>query len=501
MKTASEIAALKKAILRERIRRPGGYYLFFKAAWHTVEGVEYKDEPYVKFLCDHAEALVRSGMDDTEFDINRLLVNIPPGHSKSMIMVVMLLAWVWTIDPTAFMIFCHKDITLARDMARKTRQVITSAWYRDMFPGIDIKEDATKVDRFYNNHGGGRAAVTTRQQITGAHAKSAKVGGIIVVDDPDRPDDSQNEQEETQKWYRGVLPTRFGDLSESKIIVVQQRVNHRDLSSYILDSNEGYTHVCLPMHYDPERHCKTVVGEDWRTEPGELLSPMRNNEAVIARVAEQMGNPRHVDSQFEQKPSADDGEIFRVEFFDARYDNLPEVATHTLSCDLTFTGKKSSDYAVLQHWAESHENGKHYLINQIREKMGFVDTANRIIQYLKIMGGSPNILIEKAANGFAVVEILTAAGVENIHEFATGRNSKEQRASTVSYLFDRGDVLYPRNEPKWFAEYVREMTTFPQARHDDQVDATTMYLAWATGDQSVDLAAAFKFAREMVQQI
>jgi predicted phage terminase large subunit-like protein len=492
MKTRAELLELKKAALRERVIRPGGYYHFFKSFWSTVEGVEYIDEPYVKFLCDHVEALVRD-----ELEGNRLLINIPPGHSKSMICVVMSLPWIWTLDPTAFIIYAHKDITLARDMARKTRQVVNSELYRELFPHISIKDDATKVDRFYNNQGGGRAAVTVRQQITGAHAKSLKVGGLIFVDDPDRPDDTEPDQMGTQEWYKSVLPTRFGSLKDSKICIIQQRVNMRDLSSYVLDTEEGYTHVCLPMHYDPERHCKTSVGEDWRTEEGELLSPLRNTPEVIERVKATMGDPRHALAQFEQKPSFDDGNIFRVEYFESRYDNLPEHAIHTLSCDLTFTGQKSSDYAVLQHWAESTKNGKHYLINQIREKMGFVDTAKRILDYLRIMGGTPNILIEKAANGYAVIEILSEAGVENIHEFSAGRNSKEQRASTVAYLFDRGDVLYPRQEPKWFEDYKKELLIFPAAPNDDQVDATTQYLAWATGDQSVDLAAALRFAQKL----
>ena len=495
MRTPADIAALKRVALQERVKRPGGYYHFFKAAWHTIESSDYQDEPYVKFLCDHVEALVKG-----ELDGSRLLINIPPGHSKSMICVVMSLPYIWTLDPTAFVIYCHKDITLARDMARKTRQVVTSEWYRDMFPGVDIQDDATKVDRFYNTAGGGRAAVTVRQQITGAHAKSKKLGGLIVIDDPDRPDDSESENEQTQKWYREVLPTRFGSLKSSQICIVQQRISQRDLSAYVLDTGEPYTHVCLPMHYDPDRHCKTPIGEDWRAKEGELLSPLRNSEETVARVKDTMGDPRIAEAQFEQRPVAQDGNIFKVEYFNKRYQNLPPHGIHTLSCDLTYTGDKSSDYAVIQHWMQSTSSGNHYLIHQIREKMGFVDTAHRIAEYAKNLG-TPNILIEKAANGYAVIDILKQGGFENIHEFSTGKNSKEQRASTVSYLFDRGDVVFPKHPPTWFDEYVREMTGFPAMRHDDQVDATTMYLAWVSGNHSVDLAAAFRFAQQMAKSI
>jgi hypothetical protein len=380
---------------REQVSRPGGYHRFVKKAWATVEPMEYIDEKYVEFICRHMEALMLG-----ELEGNRLLVNIPPGHSKSMTMVVMSLPFLWTRDPTAFSIYAHKDQSLARDMARKTRRVITSDWYRERWPHIELQDDATKIDRFSNTLGGGRVAVTVRQQITGAHAKG-KYGGLIVADDPDRPDDTDGETEMTGRWYREVLPTRFASLAKSQIGIVQQRISQRDLSAYVLDTDEGYTHVCLPMEYDPKRHCVTPLGEDWRSEEGELLSPLRTRPEDVQRLKDVFGDPRIAEAQLNQKPVADDGNIFRVDYFDARYDVLPKSVQYTISCDLTFSGEKSSDYAVLQVWARGLSDGKHYLVDQVRQKMGFVDTANAILDMAKRYP-VPNLLIEKTANGFAL---------------------------------------------------------------------------------------------------
>lgn len=473
---------------RIEFAKEGGYYHFFKAAWHTVNGDELIDEAYVRFLCDHMEALMRG-----QLAANRLLINIPPSHSKSMICVVFALAWLWSIDPTAYAIFAHQDQDLARDMARKTRQCISSSWYQARWGDkVQLADDASKVDRFSNTAGGGRIAVTVRMQITGAHAKG-KFGGLVVVDDPNRPDDTEAKEAEVLRWYREVLPTRFSSLKRSQICIVQQRVSMRDLSQYVLDGDEGYTHVNLPMHFDPARKCVTEVGEDWRTEEGELLSPLRNDEETVQRTIEQMGDPRIGLAQYEQKPAFDDGNIFKPDFFDARYEVLPPRGQWSLSCDLTFTGEKSSDFAVVQEWFYDHINGRHHLDGMTRRKMGFVETAQVILERIKFYG-RPNIIIEKAANGFAVIDILTKAGVENIHEFATGKNSKEARASTVSYLLDRGDVWFPKNPSYDLDGYIREMLVFPSGRHDDVVDATTMYLAFMAGDQSYDLAAALRNA-------
>jgi predicted phage terminase large subunit-like protein len=478
---------------RELTVRDGGYYDFFCEAWPVIEPATLIKEKYVRFLCEHMEALMKGKLDG-----NRLLINIPPGHSKSMICVVMSLPYLWTLDPTAQVIFAHKDQSLARDMARKTRMLIQSEWYQERWP-VKILDDAKKVDRFSNDHGGGRVAVTVRQQITGAHASGKKFGGLIVIDDPDRPDDTINDAEDVTRWYREVIPTRYGNLGRSQMCIVQQRISQRDLSAYVLDSGEKFTHVCLPMQYDPERHCRTAIGEDWRSTPGDILSPLRTTLKDVERLKEHFGDPRIAEAQLSQKPIPEDGNIFKVEHFDGRYDALPRVVQYTVSCDLTFTGERTSDYAVLQVWARGLSDGKHYLVQQIRKKMGFVETARTILDVLRYYARA-NVLIEKSASGFAVLEILKEAGVERIFEFKTGRASKEARASTVSYLFDRGDIRFPRRAP-WLEDYIHELTGFPAMRHDDQVDATTQYLAWITGEKPFDLYAAFMFADKMAHRI
>ena len=477
---------------RDLAAEPGGYYDFFCQAWPHIDPTPLIKEKYVKYLCDHMEALMTGTLDS-----RRLLINIPPGHSKSMICVVMSLPYLWTISPDSYVIYAHKDIQLARDMSRKARQLIQSEWYQERWP-VKIMDDAKKVDRFSNSDGGGRAAITVRQQVTGMHARG-KLGGLIVLDDPDRPDDTINDSEEVNRWYRETLPTRFSSIGSSKICIVQQRISQRDLSAYVLDSGEKYTHVCLPMHYDPERHCSTVVGDDWRETAGEILSPQRTTLEDLNRLKEHFADPRIAEAQLEQQPVSTDGEIFKTEHFEGRYDTLPKVVQYTVSCDLTFNGERTSDYAVLQVWARGLSDGKHYLVDQIRKQMGFVETARTILDVLRYYPRA-NCLIEKSASGFAVLEILEEAGVERVFEFKTGRSSKEARASTVSYLFDRGDIRFPRSAP-WMADYIKELTGFPAMRHDDQVDATTQYLAWITGDKPFDLYGAFMFADKMAARI
>ena len=123
---------------RDLAAEPGGYYDFFCQAWPHIDPTPLIKEAYVKYLCDHMEALMTG-----ELESRRLLINIPPGHSKSMICVVMSLPWLWTLAPDSYVIYAHKDQGLARDMARKSRKLIQSEWNQERWP-IKIEDDAKK---------------------------------------------------------------------------------------------------------------------------------------------------------------------------------------------------------------------------------------------------------------------------------------------------------------------------------------------------------------------
>lgn len=479
---------------REMVSRPGGYYYFFRKAWEATQPFPLIEEPYIEFLCQHMEALLLGNMKS-----GRLAINIPPRHLKTSICVVFSLPFLWTHDPKAGAIFCSRDQGQGWDCARKTRQIIQSKWYQDRW-GIALQDDATKVNRFYNNHGGSRQALTVKQQLTGDGA-SGKYGGLIVLDDPNKPTDTDLDYQEIRNWYSTTLPTRFADLAKSQICIVQQRISQKDLSEFVLGGTENYEHVCLPMEFEPKRKCKTSIGEDWRTKEGELLSPLRNTPEVIQRLKDTFADPRIAQAQLQQQPSLSDGNIFKTEHFENKYTQLPEHLNFTISCDLTFSAnKKTSDYAVLQAWGHSLNDGKHYLVDQVREKMGFIASVNRIISLYKRFPNS-TILVEKAANGFGVIEMLEKAGMTNIIPVAANKSNKMQRAESVSYLFDRGDVLFPATEPAWFDDYKKELLSFPAGRYDDCVDGTTIYLYWASGSNrgAVDLAAACDFAGELAR--
>lgn len=511
---ADEIRQQLAMVSAHRIQEKG-YHQFVLEAWPQIEQVQIEDEPHLKFIADHVEAWARG-----ELDTSTLLVNIPPAHSKTILCVIMLTPWVWTWDPSARSGFVHNDIDLARDAARKSRTLIETQWYKDRWPHVSLSDDAKKIERFSNTEGGSRSCFTVRQQITGWHAGSRSGRGLIVVDDPNTPSDTDLETERVQEFYSESLPTRFANQQKKQTLVVQQRLHMRDLSQHMLDSNEEITHVCLPLEYDPDRRCVTELGTDWREEPGELLAPIRFPPKIVEELKDRFSSPRVAEAQLNQNPAPEDGSLFAVDHFSHRYQVptfgerealkqsmmawdrvprnmrkgprptvpalwLPERLRIYFSWDCTFTAADTSDYAVGTTWGIG--NGQnYYLLDVYRKKMSFTGTVAVIQNQLKKIPNYAGLLIEQAAGGHGITDMLETAGVKRVIPIKVGRKGKEERAHAATFPFEDGTVWLPESAP-WLDDYIREMLQFPAGKYDDQVDSTTQFIGWAVAETPFDV--------------
>ena len=329
---------------------------------------------------------------------------------------------------------------------------------------------------------------------------------MIIFDDPNIPNETDIEAKGVQEFYSSAVNTRFADADRSAIAIIQQRLDLRDLTEYVLENEPGVMHVNLPAEYDPARKCKTPLGEDWRTEPGALLAPKRFNQKAIDRLKAGFPSERIAEAQVNQNPTPADGTLFRREWLENTWTiptkkereawyNSPGIPKGTpepphwlpanfrlyFSWDCTFTASETSDYAVGQIWAVG--NGNYYLLDQVREKMGFVKTLQVVLKHIEADRNFTKLLIEAKANGSALIDMLIEAGV-NKHKIVAinpGRHGKEERAHAVTHLFAEGLVYYPRERPLWWDGYVKELLQFPAGKHDDQVDATTQALAHFAG--------------------
>lgn len=487
---------------RERILR-GSLVEFVKRGWHVVETVEYIHDRHIDEICKHLVAVSLGKCD-------RLVINIPPGCSKSSIVSVLWPAWHWAvIDGTSKWMHTSFDLGLSRRDAEKCQNLIQSDWYQDRFgpeathiedwyerlgravpkgcvagvrlgfiaPGEKTKSGkeskrSQAVTIFKNSHKGLRFSTMMRGKATGWHAH------FQVCDDPNKPDEIKNGGEDARKalartrnLWQGTFSSRKADPKRFARVVIMQRLHFDDLAATCVA--EGYVHLCLPMEYDPDRHCTTPYGGDWRKVKGELLCPNRYDAASVAMTKKDMG-PKVAAAQLQQNPLPEGGTTFQGAWLLRRWEVLPHDAVYFQSWDCTFKGGADSDWVVGQVWARA--GGAFYLVDQVRERMGFVETVQAIRDLHAKWPECGATLIEDKANGSAVIDYLSLEipGVLGIDP----KGGKESRANSVSPFFAAGNVYFP--EGAWFlTDLISEMTRFPLAATDDQVDALSQALTWA----------------------
>lgn len=490
---------------REEVRRYG-FYRFIPLAWQEVDPAPFVDNWHIEQMAIHLEAVSRG-------DLRKLIINVPPGMSKSRIASVLWPSWDWITKPTRKWIAATVDPKLAYRDALDCRRLVNSQWFQERWGDvvqIDMSDDVQTTQGVYNTTAGGRRVSTSvRGSIIGWH------GDIQLVDDPNKPDEMRDPEmaqaalERTWAWWRGTLASRRIDPRKLAQVVIMQRLSDSDLVGRILedDTDHEWTCLMLPMRFEPERACKTEWGGDIRTEPDELLCPERFDEAAVKADRKRMGE--QVDAaQNQQRPAPAGGNIFQRDWFTERWLELPANLSLAISVDCSFKDSAGADFVAIHVWGWT--NDKFYLVDRIHDRMGTPQTVACILALKKRWPTCRITLIEDKANGPAVEQILRdkITGIIML-EPATLGGSKVARANAVSPLAEARDVMFPdpsvtlkRGESaltyKWIDEMIEEVVTFPFARHDDDVDAMTQALIYLHDHLQGRYMAAMRNVRTML---
>lgn len=286
--------------------------------WDTVEPAR----PFIKgwaieAICDHLEAVHRR-------EIMRLLINVPPGFMKSLATSVMFPSWEWgprNKPSTRYVCASYSDSLTIRDNV-KTRMVIQSPRYQKYWGDrFQFDGDQNAKQKFANNKTGFKLATSVHGVGTGER------GDCVIVDDPHNVLEAESDAKRNTalQWFSEVMPTRVNDKKTAVFIVIMQRVHEQDVSGLILEKELGYTHLCIPMHYDPNHPLvdKRRQWSGWRGDPrmypDELAFPERFSEADIAEMTKDMmawGGMYAVAGQLEQRPEPRGGGMVKEDWFE-----------------------------------------------------------------------------------------------------------------------------------------------------------------------------------------
>jgi predicted phage terminase large subunit-like protein len=524
-KISRDEASLLLSQLGQR-RMERSLYDFAQGAWSVIDPAPFIGGGFsMQAVCDHLQACA-------DGNIRNLIINIPPRFSKSTLCGVLFPAWVFAQPENTPVSgngvqFLHASYsqTLALQDSLKCRRLLESDWYTSKWgERVQVASDQNTKSQFDLVSGGRRMTTSVGGSTTGLG------GQYLICDDPNNARESNSEAVimSTIEWWDMAWSTRLNDPKTGCRIVVQQRLNERDITGHILSQDIGnWTHLMLPMEFEPNRRIYTVLvpadkndGEndivwtDPRKEEGELLWPERFGPEEVDNLKGRLG-PYGTAGQLQMRPQPAGGGIIKRTWWEP-YEgaDFPDMEVTIGSLDLAYTTKKENDFSAMTCWGIWRDSGtytavanknfqgtvssriqssdqggdipKIMLTNAWKERLEFHDLVAKVVKTAR-ESKLDILLVEAKGPGISVAqEIRRLVGIEefSVREVSPNDLDKTARLYAVQHLFAEGLVYAPTKigDPDtfrvWADMVVTEVESFPKGIHDDLVDTVSQAITF-----------------------
>ena len=456
------------------------FYRFVLDAWRFVEPREYKYGWHIEKMCLALQKLYKG-----ELKYKNLYFNMPPVHAKTLICSVLFPAWVWANDPTKKLLCISYAAGLAEESAIKSRNLIESDWYRELF-NVKLSLDQNTVSKYSTTVGGLRYSYGIDSKITGSHSD------ICIMDDLLKADDAHSdiEMEKVNRIYDESILNRFTNPNTFIKILVCQRLSPKDIIGWINKNKEPYEKIIWPCLSEGKLYSASDSELDDTRNEGEILWPQ---EYGIEKIVELQNKPVLVWSgQYQQRPSPIGGTIFSRSWFKSRVLNT-EVAGRIISVDTSYGNNKKSDYTSIII-GEFDYSFRIFIREVYRGRLEFPQVISKIEEFAnKYKYNLKKIIIESKATGISVIQSMNQSS-SVIHTLEdelgletndllwgiTPTDNKIKRASIVSHWCEKERILLPPPSPEfpWLFDFEEELFNFPRGANDDMVDAFTQLLGY-----------------------
>lgn len=454
---------------------PPGHILQLRG---TAAAVANHDQPFIAWLENTSPELtwdwshlehIRQHLDAiTAGTLKRLVITLPPRHGKSEMGTIRYPVFRLQQDPTQRVVIAAYSQTLANTFSRKARRIA-----QDL---LSLASDRKAVEQWDTIEGGGLRAVGVGAGITGLGAN------LIIIDDPVKSrEEAESEayRERVWNWYRDDLYTRLEP--GGAVVLTMTRWHEDDLAGRILNSEDAdnWSVVNLP-----------AIAEDndpLQREPGTALCPDRYDLDALQdrrRVLGEYG----FNALFQQRPSPPAGGLFKRSWWQT-YREQPTFDRIITSWDLTFKDGPNTDYVVGLVIAQ--KGAAFYLLDCIRDRLDITETIPAIVNTFNRYKPVATV-VEDKANGPAVISMLKSKipGLIAVNP----QGGKFSRAAAISPMIEAGNVYLPERS-SWASALIEEAAAFPNAAHDDQVDALSQGLAWLRSRPAIATTAAVSYGQ------
>jgi predicted phage terminase large subunit-like protein len=455
---------------------------FVKEAWRIIEpGTVLKWNWHLDAMCEHLEAISRGQIRP------RLIINVPPGSSKSTIVTVLWQAWEWGPLGKRFLRYVTTSFDLVnvkRDTG-KTLDVIRSEWFQSLWPEVELKTQG--ILSFSNYDTGSRLGVAFKS-VTG------KRGDRLIVDDPHSVLGAESEADR-DKYVRLFIEgglNRTNDWETSAIVIVMQRLHDADLTGELLRRDYGFIHLCIPMEFEEASRCTTPLQvadperpgqkKDWtdpRSYEGEIMDPVRIPPAAIVDL-KKSGEYMWA-GQYQQRPVPREGGMFKADLIDV-VPFCPAGGKTVAGWDFAGSKRKKSPFTV--RVLMTRIGGDIYIRDVVRKQTNPTE-LNKLVADTSAEDRNrcPHVLISVPqdpgqagkAQKWAMGDILIGYNFMATPE--TG--DKETRAEPFAAMVGAERVHMVKGD--WNSLYIEELRNFPGGVLKDQVDASSRAFAELVG--------------------
>ena len=397
----------------------------------------------------------------------RLIINMPPRHTKSEFASYLLPAWFLGMYPGKKVIQASHTAELAVGFGRKVRNLVDSDVYKDIFPEVSLQADSKAAGRWSTNYAGEYFAIGVGGAVTG------KGADLLIIDDPHSEQEAAQAEyspdiyDRTYEWYTSGPRQRLQP--GGAIIIVMTRWSKRDLTGQVIKSSSQRG------------------GEEWEVIEFPAILPSNKplwpefwSKQELDALQKELPHAKWM-AQYQQNPTSEASAIVKREWWQIwEDDEAPDCEFTLMSWDTAFEKNNRADYSAMTYWGvfyKDDHNGVRQaniiLLNAMRDRMEFPKLKQVALDEYKECKPD-SIIIEKKATGSPLIYEMRAMGIP-VQEFTPSKgNDKIARLNAVADIFASSRVWAPNTH--WAEEVIEEVASFPAGEHDDYVDSVSLAL-------------------------